>query len=260
MPSKALLRSGRDPRPGTPRSWRPGRRPARPRARPGRTATRSPTTTTTPHRCSGPRGPASRWCEGTAGWPARGASRCRAPDGQVRPLTARHAVVLATGTSAAIPPIPGLREAEPWTSRDVTNLHTVPERIVVIGGGVVGLRGGHLAGRHGRAGDRARAGTNGCCPTTSRSRASCSPNGCAQDGADVRLGADVQRGTPRAGHDDRRGRATRQRGDRRPSTATRSSPTRCWSPTGRTPKRRARPGDGRPRARRLRARPTTALS
>jgi pyruvate/2-oxoglutarate dehydrogenase complex dihydrolipoamide dehydrogenase (E3) component len=61
-----------------------------------------------------------------------------APDGSTRSLTARHAVVLATGTQASVPPIDGLREAHPWTSRDVTNLRTVPDRIVVIGGGVVG--------------------------------------------------------------------------------------------------------------------------
>jgi pyruvate/2-oxoglutarate dehydrogenase complex dihydrolipoamide dehydrogenase (E3) component len=59
------------------------------------------------------------------------------PDGATRTLTARHAVVVATGTSATIPPIDGLHDAQPWTSRDVTNLRTVPERIVVIGGGVV---------------------------------------------------------------------------------------------------------------------------
>jgi len=58
-------------------------------------------------------------------------------DGTVRTLTARRAVVLATGTRAALPPIAGLREAAPWTSRDVTNLHEVPESVVVIGGGVV---------------------------------------------------------------------------------------------------------------------------
>ncbi|KQU06779.1 pyridine nucleotide-disulfide oxidoreductase [Rhodococcus sp. Leaf7] len=54
-----------------------------------------------------------------------------------RTLRARHAVVVATGTTATVPPIPGLREALPWTSRDATNLHEVPERIIVIGGGVV---------------------------------------------------------------------------------------------------------------------------
>ena len=60
-----------------------------------------------------------------------------AADGATRTLHARHAVVLATGTTAAVPPVPGLREALPWTSRDVTNLHEVPRRVAVIGGGVV---------------------------------------------------------------------------------------------------------------------------
>jgi len=58
-------------------------------------------------------------------------------DGTTRTLTARHAVVLATGSGAALPPIEGLREAAPWTSRDVTNVHEVPRRVVVLGGGVV---------------------------------------------------------------------------------------------------------------------------
>ncbi|GGM00248.1 dihydrolipoyl dehydrogenase family protein [Nakamurella endophytica] len=60
-----------------------------------------------------------------------------AADGSVRTLHARHAVVLATGTTAAVPPVPGLREALPWTSRDVTNQHEVPARVAVVGGGVV---------------------------------------------------------------------------------------------------------------------------
>jgi pyruvate/2-oxoglutarate dehydrogenase complex dihydrolipoamide dehydrogenase (E3) component len=60
-----------------------------------------------------------------------------APDGSVRTLHARHAVVLDTGTTATVPPLPGLRDALPWTSRDVTNLHEVPKRVAIIGGGVV---------------------------------------------------------------------------------------------------------------------------
>ena len=60
-----------------------------------------------------------------------------AADGAVRMLRARQAVVVATGTTAAIPPVQGLREARPWTSRDVTNLREVPGRVAVIGGGVV---------------------------------------------------------------------------------------------------------------------------
>jgi dihydrolipoamide dehydrogenase len=57
--------------------------------------------------------------------------------GGERVLTARHAVVLATGSTAAIPPVPGLAEAKPWTSHEVTAATSVPERLVVIGGGVV---------------------------------------------------------------------------------------------------------------------------
>lgn len=54
-----------------------------------------------------------------------------------RTLTARHAVVLATGTTASIPDIPGLREARPWISRDATNIAETPGHIAVVGGGVV---------------------------------------------------------------------------------------------------------------------------
>lgn len=57
-------------------------------------------------------------------------------DGE-RVLRANHAIVLATGTTAQVPPVPGLREALPWTSRDATNLHEVPSKVAVIGGGVV---------------------------------------------------------------------------------------------------------------------------
>jgi pyruvate/2-oxoglutarate dehydrogenase complex dihydrolipoamide dehydrogenase (E3) component len=57
--------------------------------------------------------------------------------GGTRTVRARHAVVLATGSRPTLPDVPGLREALPWTSRDVTNLHEVPGRVLLIGGGVV---------------------------------------------------------------------------------------------------------------------------
>ena len=53
-------------------------------------------------------------------------------------LTARHAVVVATGSDASVPPIPGLAEASPWTSRDATSAKAAPDRLLVLGGGVVG--------------------------------------------------------------------------------------------------------------------------
>jgi len=53
-------------------------------------------------------------------------------------FTARTAVVVATGSGQAFPPIEGLREAEPWTNRAGTTSKKAPERLAVIGGGVVG--------------------------------------------------------------------------------------------------------------------------
>ncbi|GAB7045819.1 dihydrolipoyl dehydrogenase family protein [Catenuloplanes indicus] len=52
-------------------------------------------------------------------------------------LTARHAVVVATGTSAFVPDIPGLRDISPWTSREAAAATSVPGRLAIIGGGVV---------------------------------------------------------------------------------------------------------------------------
>jgi pyruvate/2-oxoglutarate dehydrogenase complex dihydrolipoamide dehydrogenase (E3) component len=54
-------------------------------------------------------------------------------------LTARHAVVISTGSDALVPDIPGLRDADPWTSRDATSVKTVPSSLAIIGGGVVAV-------------------------------------------------------------------------------------------------------------------------
>ncbi|HEU5002863.1 MAG TPA: NAD(P)/FAD-dependent oxidoreductase [Actinomycetota bacterium] len=53
-------------------------------------------------------------------------------------LVARHAVAIATGTTAAIPDIPGLAEASPWISRNATGAQAAPPRLGILGGGVVG--------------------------------------------------------------------------------------------------------------------------
>jgi pyruvate/2-oxoglutarate dehydrogenase complex dihydrolipoamide dehydrogenase (E3) component len=54
-------------------------------------------------------------------------------------LVARKAVVVATGSSPLIPPIDGLREADPWTNREATTAKEVPARLAILGGGVVGV-------------------------------------------------------------------------------------------------------------------------
>ncbi|NLE98800.1 MAG: NAD(P)/FAD-dependent oxidoreductase, partial [Propionibacterium sp.] len=53
-----------------------------------------------------------------------------------RRLLARHAVAIATGTDPAVPDVPRLREAEPWTTREATSADEVPASLVIIGGGV----------------------------------------------------------------------------------------------------------------------------
>ncbi len=62
-----------------------------------------------------------------------------AEDGDTTELTARHAVVVSTGSDPALPEIDGLLDSNPWTSRDATSAQTVPKRLAIIGGGVVAV-------------------------------------------------------------------------------------------------------------------------
>lgn len=59
------------------------------------------------------------------------------PDGPAVQLSARHAVVVCTGSRAALPPLPGLDSLRPWTSREATSARTVPSRLAVLGAGAV---------------------------------------------------------------------------------------------------------------------------
>jgi pyruvate/2-oxoglutarate dehydrogenase complex dihydrolipoamide dehydrogenase (E3) component len=61
-----------------------------------------------------------------------------APDGSAQRLYARRAVVVATGSRAATPPVDGLRDIRTWDNRDVTTAKDIPRRLLVLGGGVVG--------------------------------------------------------------------------------------------------------------------------
>jgi dihydrolipoamide dehydrogenase len=54
-------------------------------------------------------------------------------------LVARDAVILATGSTASMPPIPGLAEAGAWSNREITTATSVPRRLTILGGGVVGV-------------------------------------------------------------------------------------------------------------------------
>jgi pyruvate/2-oxoglutarate dehydrogenase complex dihydrolipoamide dehydrogenase (E3) component len=54
-------------------------------------------------------------------------------------LIARDAVVIAVGSGAAMPPIPGLAEAGAWSNREITTAKRAPHSLVVLGGGIVGV-------------------------------------------------------------------------------------------------------------------------
>jgi pyruvate/2-oxoglutarate dehydrogenase complex dihydrolipoamide dehydrogenase (E3) component len=60
------------------------------------------------------------------------------PDGSTRKLRGTN-VIVSTGTRARIEPIPGLAGAQPLTHIEVLELDVVPEHLVVIGGGYVGV-------------------------------------------------------------------------------------------------------------------------
>jgi pyruvate/2-oxoglutarate dehydrogenase complex dihydrolipoamide dehydrogenase (E3) component len=91
-----------------------------------------------------------RWIDGLPATLVRGRGRIIEErtveviaDGSRQRLTARHAVVVATGSRATVPPIPGLADARPWTSREATSLRSVPRHLAVIGGGVVACEMAH---------------------------------------------------------------------------------------------------------------------
>src|SRR5262249_18175532 len=57
-------------------------------------------------------------------------------DGALRVIEGDHAYI-NTGTTAAIPDIPGLKAAEPLTHVEALVLTTLPEHLIVIGGGYI---------------------------------------------------------------------------------------------------------------------------
>jgi pyruvate/2-oxoglutarate dehydrogenase complex dihydrolipoamide dehydrogenase (E3) component len=87
------------------------------------------------------------WVAGIGATLVRGHGRLDGPrrvtvtaaSGESSALTARHAVVICTGSRAALPDLPGIAEAHPWTNRKGTDSSSVPNRLAVIGAGGVGV-------------------------------------------------------------------------------------------------------------------------
>ena len=178
------------------------------------------------------------------------ASRARAPSRSATTrYTAEH-IVIATGSDPVIPPIDGLRELEGvWTNREATGMKEVPDRLLVLGGGPVGVEmaqavarmgasvalveaGDHVLNKRAEAGRR-RAAQGARGRTASRSTAAPSATGARAPRRRLRAGARRRQGAAR-------GQAA---GRHRPQAARRGH----------------RPGDDRHRSsRRARSRSTTA--
>ena len=93
-----------------------------------------------------------KWLDGEGIDLLRGEARIAGPNtvavGNVE-KTAEH-IVVATGSDPFIPPIDGLRQLERfWTNRDATALKDVPRRLLILGGGPVGVEMGQAIRRMG---------------------------------------------------------------------------------------------------------------
>jgi pyruvate/2-oxoglutarate dehydrogenase complex dihydrolipoamide dehydrogenase (E3) component len=93
-----------------------------------------------------------KWLEGEGIDLLRGEARIAGPNrvavGNVE-RTAEH-IVIATGSDPFIPPVDGLRQLEGiWTNRDATALKDVPRRLLILGGGPVGVEMGQAIRRMG---------------------------------------------------------------------------------------------------------------
>jgi pyruvate/2-oxoglutarate dehydrogenase complex dihydrolipoamide dehydrogenase (E3) component len=82
------------------------------------------------------------WLDGKGIDLIRGHGRIAGPNRVVvddRRTTAEH-VVISTGSTPFVPPVPGLRELPGvWTNREATGLRELPRRLLVLGGGPVGV-------------------------------------------------------------------------------------------------------------------------
>ncbi|HEV8201499.1 MAG TPA: NAD(P)/FAD-dependent oxidoreductase [Candidatus Polarisedimenticolia bacterium] len=64
-------------------------------------------------------------------------------------LTARRAVVVANGSTAVIPPIPGLDAVQYWTNRQAAIPRELPATLAILGGGAIGIELGQAFARLG---------------------------------------------------------------------------------------------------------------
>lgn len=80
---------------------------------------------------------------------APGQLEVTAKDGSTRSFAASRGIVVASGSHAAIPPVPGLAEAPYWTNRQAIEVEQLPASLIVVGGGAIGVELAQVFARFG---------------------------------------------------------------------------------------------------------------
>jgi pyruvate/2-oxoglutarate dehydrogenase complex dihydrolipoamide dehydrogenase (E3) component len=104
-------------------------------------------------------------------------------------------LVVATGSSAAIPPVDGLAETPYWTSREATTGHEVPESLLVLGAGPVGCE---LSQFYARIGSRVTLldVADRLFPDDDEEASQLLAEALVEDGIDLQLGVRIERAEP----------------------------------------------------------------
>jgi pyruvate/2-oxoglutarate dehydrogenase complex dihydrolipoamide dehydrogenase (E3) component len=100
-------------------------------------------------------------------------------------------LIIATGSDPVIPPIDGLRELEGiWTNREATSLKQVPDRLIVLGGGPVGVELGQALSRMG-ASVAIAEGEDRLLPSEAPALGEALAEALEQEGIELRLGQEA---------------------------------------------------------------------
>ena len=103
-------------------------------------------------------------------------------------ITADRGILVATGSSPMIPPIPGLADVPYWTNREAIEVEELPGRLVILGGGPVGCELGQVFARFG-VDVTIVEGEERLVRTEEPEAARLVAEGLAEDGVELRLGA-----------------------------------------------------------------------
>ncbi len=135
---------------------------------------------------------------GSARLNGRGRVDVTPPAGPARALRAERGVIVATGSRARVPPIPGLDEAGYWTNVEATSLRELPRSVIVLGAGPSGVEFAQYFVRFGvrttivQSNERLN-------PTDHPRSSELLAQAFREQGIDVRTGARAQRVRPHAG-------------------------------------------------------------